>query len=45
MDKEHIERMKDRVWEKKPKVTTDYILCCILEELNEINTKLKEVRK
>lgn len=30
------------VREKKHHVTTEYILCCILEELTEINNKLKK---
>jgi hypothetical protein len=43
MTKPIIENMKAQLWEKKPHVTTEYILCCILEELTEINEKLKRV--
>lgn len=33
-----IENMKRMLWEKKPFPTTEYILCCILEELRDMNT-------
>jgi hypothetical protein len=41
--KSNIENMKNMLWEKKPYPTTEYILCCILEELTEINEKLSKV--
>lgn len=41
MTKSNIENMKNMIWKKKSFPTTDYILCCVLEELTEINNKLK----
>ena len=43
MSKSNIENMKKALWEKKPKVTTEYILCCILEELRELNDHMKGI--
>lgn len=42
MTKPIIDHMKNGVWEKSPHVTTEYILCCILEELTEMNETLKK---
>ena len=40
--KSNIKNMKDALWKKKPFPTKEYILCCILEELREMNETLKE---
>jgi hypothetical protein len=47
MVKSDIENMKNMLWKKKPFPTKEYILCCILEELRELNeyVKQKELKK
>lgn len=40
----NIETMKHILWKKKPFPTQEYIMCCILEELEEINDSLKELK-
>ena len=41
MNKSNIDNMKDAWWKKKPFPTKEYILCCILEELRELNENIK----
>lgn len=38
-----IENIKDQLWKKKPHVTKEYLLACIVEELQEINKTLVEI--
>lgn len=40
-----IKNVKNQIWEKKPHVTKEYLLACIVEELMEINQSLDEINK
>jgi len=40
-----IENVKKQLWKKKPHVTKEYLLACIVEELQEMNKTLVEIKK
>jgi len=40
-----IQNVKSQLWEKKPRVTKEYLLACIVEELMEMNENLVKIEK